>query len=182
MFLTRSPTTAPELFSRIATPGPMGLSGWRDVGRRALFQFFLGGENRKWCGRDFTLPVPETFVMVDGRRVVGVVGATRARCWCVLFLRAEGSQGALPDEMYEDRGASFVGQANTLKEIYVSSCKCVRQAHPRHAATLPAGRHVDLRFCRGFDGKLGRWSQNHLSPPSLRLRTAPRTASIAGCH
>src|SRR5262245_4972782 len=61
---------------------------------------------------------------------------------------------------------------NTLKEIYVSSCKWVRQAHARHAATLPAGRHVDLRFCGGFDGKLGRRSQNHLSPPSLRLRTA----------
>src|SRR5262249_25640695 len=27
-------------------------------------------------------------------------------------------------------------------------------------------------FCGGFDGKLGRRSQNHLSPPSLRLRTA----------
>src|SRR5215467_2392276 len=61
---------------------------------------------------------------------------------------------------------------NTLKEIYVSSCKWVRQAHARHAATLPASRHVDLRFPRGFDGKLGRRSQNHLSPPSLRLRTA----------
>ena len=82
------------------------------------------------------------------------------------------ASGALPDEIYKDRGASFVGQANTLKEIYVSSCKCMRQAHARHATTLPAGRHVDLRFCRGFDGKLGRRSQNHLSPPSPRLRTA----------
>src|SRR5215831_5128436 len=54
----------------------------------------------------------------------------------------------------------------------VSLCKCVWQAQARHATTLPAGQHVDLRFCRGFDGKLGRRSQNHLSPPSLRLRTA----------
>ena len=81
------------------------------------------------------------------------------------------ASGALPDEIYKDRGASFVGQANTLKETYVSSCKCVRQAHPRHAATLPAGRHVDLRFCRCFEGKLGCRSQNNLSAPNLRLRT-----------
>jgi hypothetical protein len=42
--------------------------------------------------------------------------------------------------MYKNQGEPFVGQANTLKEIYVSSCKLVRQAHVRHAATLPAGR------------------------------------------
>src|SRR5262249_16918140 len=54
----------------------------------------------------------------------------------------------------------------------VSLCKCVWQAQARHATTLPASQHVGLRFCRGFDGKLGRRSQNHLSPPSLRLRTA----------
>jgi hypothetical protein len=56
----------------------------------------------------------------------------------------------------EYQGESFVDQANALKEIYASSCKRARQAHARHAATLPAGRHVDLRFFRGFHGKLGR--------------------------
>ena len=40
MFLTRSPTAVPETFSRIATPGPMGLSGMAGLGRRARFQFF----------------------------------------------------------------------------------------------------------------------------------------------
>src|SRR5262245_42215131 len=54
----------------------------------------------------------------------------------------------------------------------VSLYKCVPQAQARHATTLPAGRHGELLSCRGFDGKLGRRSQNHLSPPSLRLRTA----------
>src|SRR5262249_53535085 len=59
----------------------------------------------------------------------------------------------------------------------------VRHASKRpraYAATLPAGRHVDFRFCRGFDGKLGRWSQNHLSPPSLRLRPAAAHAPFSG--
>jgi hypothetical protein len=84
--------------------------------------------------------------------------------------------------MYKDRGVSFVAHANTLKEIYVSSCKCVRQAHTRHAATLPAGRHVDLGFCRGFDGKLGRRLQNHSVaanyPPRRRAprRLRPKSA------
>jgi hypothetical protein len=56
--------------------------------------------------------------------------------------------------------------------VTVSSCKCGRLAYARHAAAVPAGRHIDLRICRGFDGKLGRRSQNHLSPPSLCMRTA----------
>jgi hypothetical protein len=70
------------------------------------------------------------------------------------------------------RGPRASARQTRLKETYVSLCKWLRQAYARHASTLPAGRHVDLRFCRGFDGKLGRRSQNHLSPPSLRLRTA----------
>jgi hypothetical protein len=48
--------------------------------------------------------------MVDGRLPLKVVGATRAMLprvqkprWRVLFLRAAGGQGALPDEMYKDR-------------------------------------------------------------------------------
>jgi diadenosine tetraphosphatase ApaH/serine/threonine PP2A family protein phosphatase len=43
------------------------LRPWRDVGRRARFQFFWG-ENPNWCGRDFAPPVLETFAMVDGQR------------------------------------------------------------------------------------------------------------------
>jgi hypothetical protein len=99
------------------------------------------------------------------------------------FCEPKGGQGALPDEMYKDRGAAFVDQANTLKKIYVSSCRCVRQAHARHATTLPAGRYVDLRFRGGFDGKLGRRSQNFICRRQvLACGQPPRTASIAGCH
>src|SRR5215471_9106528 len=54
----------------IATPVPMGSPGWRDVGRRARFQFFWG-KFRRWAGRDFTTAVPETLAMVDGRMSTG---------------------------------------------------------------------------------------------------------------
>src|SRR5262249_55385148 len=49
----------------IATPVPMGSPGWRDVGRRARFKFFLGGNFAD--GRVASTAVPETFAMVDGR-------------------------------------------------------------------------------------------------------------------
>ena len=42
-----------------------------------------------------------------------------------VFCEPRAGQGALPDECTRT-GASLVGQANALKEIYVSLCKWVR--------------------------------------------------------
>jgi hypothetical protein len=132
-----------------------------------LLQLFLKN-NRGWAGGDFAPQTQRRCGMVDGDRdcapqtqrrsrngrwslaVEG--GRTNARPTLrVLLLRAEGGQGALPDdEMYKDRGASFVGQANTLKEIYVS-CGCGRRMRDTRRRCQPA---IDLRFRRGFDNNV----------------------------
>ena len=49
---------------------PDGLSGMAGRRQAGSLPIFLG-KFRRWAGRDFTTAVPETFAMVDGRRVDG---------------------------------------------------------------------------------------------------------------
>src|SRR5262249_42287949 len=106
-----------------------------------------------------------------------------ARRWCVLFLRTEGGEGAIPDEIYKDRGASFVGQANTLKEIYVRLMQVGRGRRMRvtRRRCQPAGKSISA--------SAGVSTANSAAGPKTICRRQAfawgqrrGTASIAGCH
>src|SRR5262245_33807016 len=69
----RKPAEKPH--REFATPVPMGSVGWRRR-QAGLASNFLG-EISQMGGRDFTAAVPETFAMVEGRRVAVVGVRTR---------------------------------------------------------------------------------------------------------
>jgi hypothetical protein len=82
------------------------------------------------------------------------------------------------------RGGSFVGQMNTLKEIYASTCKWVQQVHARHAARLPAGRHelaayllLDEAKALHVAPKLG-CASGRLKPPGKALTKSFNTGKF----
>jgi Concanavalin A-like lectin/glucanases superfamily len=112
------------------------------------------------------------------RRAVGSI-PRRSKCPALPARASRGPAGAFC--FCEPRAARDITQRDVQgprgvlrrptrwKEIYVSSCKSVRQAHARHAATLPAGRHVDLRFCGGFR----RQTRPPVPKPSAAAKPSP---------